>query len=295
MSNDKKSTIAEAVAAASAQLIAALQEGKTEVLKSYLEAMGRFRKYSFTNTMLIFCQNPYATRVAGFHTWKTFGRSVSKGQHGIMIMAPMVRTARAKADSKIVSIAEEPRQYVSFRPVYVFDEAQTEGEAMPDLRSNCVEGDATAHLARLVKHVAASGITLEYGDAAMSADGRSYGGKIVVKSGMPEAETFSVLVHELSHEMLHKGDRRKDTTKTVRETEAEAVAHVVCSALRFATNGASETYIGLYNGDADLLMASLSLIQKTATDILVAIADTTEQEATDAGLQEPAAPLPLAA
>lgn len=121
MATDKKSTIAEAVAAASAQLIAALQEGKSEVLKSYLEAMGRFRKYSFTNTMLIFCQNPYATRVAGFHTWKTFGRSVSKGQHGIMIMAPMVRTARAKADSKIVSIAEEPRQYVSFRPVYVFD------------------------------------------------------------------------------------------------------------------------------------------------------------------------------
>jgi hypothetical protein len=197
LTTDKKSTIAEAVAAASAQLIAALQEGKTEVLKSYLEAMGRFRKYSFTNTMLIFCQNPYATRVAGFHTWKTFGRSVSKGQHGIMIMAPMVRTPRAKADGKIVSIAEEPRQYVSFRPVYVFDEAQTEGDPMPDLRSNHVEGDATAHLARLVKHVAASGITLEYGDAAMSADGRSYGGKIVVKSGMPEAETFSVLVHEL--------------------------------------------------------------------------------------------------
>ena len=69
----------------------------------------------------------------------------------------------------------------------------------------------------------------------------------------------------------------------------------MCSALGFATNGASETYIGLYNGNADLLMASLSLIQKTATDILVAIADTTEQETSDAGLQEPAAPLPLAA
>jgi hypothetical protein len=42
-------------------------------------------------------------------------------------------------------------------------------------------------------------------------------------------------------------------------------------------------------------MASLSLIQKTATDILVAIADTTEQETSDAALQESAAPLPLAA
>ena len=68
MSTDKtKSTIAEAVAAASQQLIAALKEGHTEVLKRYLEAMGRFRKYSFTNCMLIFCQKPDATRVAGFH------------------------------------------------------------------------------------------------------------------------------------------------------------------------------------------------------------------------------------
>ena len=73
------------------------------------------------------------------------------------------------------------------------------------------------------------------------------------------------------------------------------MAHVVCSSLGFATNGTSETYIALYEGDADLLMASLSLIQKTATDILVAIADPVEPEANDAGLQESAAALPIAA
>jgi hypothetical protein len=59
-------------------------------------------------------------------------------------------------------------------------------------------------------------------------------------------------------------------------------------------HGASETYIGLYEGDADLLMASLSLIQKTATDILVAIADPIEQESRDADSKEPI-DLPLAA
>jgi hypothetical protein len=35
------------------------------------------------------------------------------------------------------------------------------------------------------------------------------------------------------------------------------VAHVVCSSLGFATNGASETYIAIYKGDADFLMAIL--------------------------------------
>jgi len=244
VSTDKtKSTIAEAVAAASQQLIAALKEGHTEVLKRYLEAMGRFRKYSFTNCMLIFCQKPDATRVAGFHTWKSLGRYVKKGERGVMIMAPMVRTKRAKSEGKVVSIDADPETYISFRPVYVFDQDQTEGDALPDLRSNRVEGDATVYLERLTKHIADSGIVLEFGDPTMGADGRSYGGKIVIKAGMPGAETLSVLVHELAHERLHKGDRRKNTTKTVRETEAEAVAHVVCSSLGFATNGASETYV----------------------------------------------------
>jgi hypothetical protein len=238
-----KSKIAEAVAAASEQLVAALKAGQTEVLKRYLEAMGRFRKYSFTNCMLIFCQKPDATRVAGFHTWKSLGRYVKKGEHGLVITAPMIHKKRAKSEGKVVSIDAESETYVTFRPVYVFDQSQTEGDPLPDLHSTRVEGDATIYLERLTKHVTDSGIALEFGDPTMGAGGRSYGGKIVIKAGMTEAETLSVLVHEVAHERLHRGDRRKNTTKTVRETEAEAVAHVACSSLGFATNGASEIYV----------------------------------------------------
>ena len=70
---------------------------------------------------------------------------------------------------------------------------------------------------------------------------------------------------------MHRGDRRKETSVVVRETEAEAVAFVVCSSLGLATNGAATNYIQIYNGDADLLMASLNLIQKAAGEILTAI------------------------
>jgi hypothetical protein len=72
------------------------------------------------------------------------------------------------------------------------------------------------------------------------------------------------------------------------------VAFIVCSALGLSTNGAAADYIGLYNGDADLLMASLALIQQTATAILVAIADPTKLESSDANSKEPV-DLPLAA
>jgi antirestriction protein ArdC len=296
MTTDKKSTIAEAVAAASEKLIAALKEGKSEVLAQYLEAMGRFRSYSFNNIMLIFTQRPDAKRVAGFNTWKALGRFVRKGEHGIMIMAPMVLKRKAKSKGTLLEITDgKPKTFVSFRSVYVFDEAQTEGAELPSLRVNKVEGDATAHFERLVKHVADSGIVFEYGEPTMEADGLSYGGKIVLKGGMTGAESFSVLVHEFAHERLHKSDRRSETTKAVRETEAEAVAFVVCSSLGLDTNGAAADYIALYNGDAALMMASLNLIQQTATEVLVAIAESAKQENDDAGLEAEPASLPLAA
>jgi hypothetical protein len=93
---------------------------------------------------------------------------------------------------------------------------------------------------------------------------------------------------------MHKGDRRKETTKTVRETEAEAVAFVVCTALGLATNRAAVDYIQLYRGDEELLMASLALIQQTATGILNAISDTTKSETCETSVEE-AVELPKAA
>lgn len=177
--------------------------------------------------------------------------------------------------------------------MHVFSQEQTDGDELPRFRASEVEGDVTIHYARLVKHVADLGITLEYADE-MSAQGLSYGGRIVLKSGMPAAETFSVLVHEAAHELMHKSERRKETTKAVRETEAEAVAFVVCSALGLATNGAAVDYINLYSGDAELLMASLALVQQTASGILKAITDKTENEASEAA-HEPEFALPIAA
>ena len=70
-------------------LAAALKEGKSGALEAYLSVMSRFHRYSLRNQLLIFSQRPEATRVAGFNTWKKFGRFVKKGELGILIMAPM--------------------------------------------------------------------------------------------------------------------------------------------------------------------------------------------------------------
>jgi hypothetical protein len=244
-------------------------------------------------------QRPDATRVAGFNTWKSLGRFVRKGEKGIKIIAPVVSRKKESESSTVVSIEGEQRDKSAkvlrgFRFVHVFAQEQTEGDELPRYSFSEVQGDVSVHFDRLVKHVSGLGITLEYGAADMEAHGLSYGGKIVLRSGMPAAETMSVLIHETAHEVMHKGERRKETTKTVRETEAEAVAFVVCTALGLATNRAAVDYIQLYSGDEELLMASLALIQQTATGILNAISDTTKPESSETSTEQ-TIELPIAA
>jgi hypothetical protein len=75
-------------------LIQQLEAGKSETLTAYLAAMARFHSYSFGNILSIARQRPSATRVAGFHAWKEFGRFVKRGEKGIQILAPMVGQRR---------------------------------------------------------------------------------------------------------------------------------------------------------------------------------------------------------
>lgn len=72
--------------------------------------------------------------------------------------------------------------------------------------------------------------------------------------------------------MMHRDERRNSTSKRNRETEAEAVAFVVCDAIGLDTGSASQDYIQLYDGDTELLTASLEHIQQTAAQILNAAA-----------------------
>ncbi len=91
----KNQQIKEITSKAIEQLIAALNEGRSETLTSYLTAMAKFHRYSLRNVMLIAMQKPTATQVAGFHAWHKFGRFVKKGEKGILIIAPVVNRNEA--------------------------------------------------------------------------------------------------------------------------------------------------------------------------------------------------------
>ena len=241
-------------------LVAALKEGKSGTLSAYLSAMSRFHQYSFRNLLLIFSQRPEATQVAGFNTWKKLGRWVKKGEHGIVIIAP-IRSKKAAEE-------KEEEDHIWFKASYVFDVSQTEGETLPEFAEP--SGDPGQYLELLKGLIAERAIKLEYSKDLGTAEGMSKGGVIVIKEGLPPAREFTVLVHELTHEAIHHlaGDNK---SKTVRETEAEAVAFVVSEAVGLTTGTSSSDYIQLYRGDTDTLKESLEAVQKTAAAIISAL------------------------
>lgn len=257
LADDALDTLADALAA-----------GKSGTLHAVLQAAARFHRYSFRNIMLIATQRPDATHVAGFNAWKKLGRFVKKGEHGIVIVAPIpIRSDASEVAESGVTASESAG--IRFKAAYVFDVAQTDGEPLPEHAT--VSGEPGQFTERLKSFIAGKGIVLEYLPDLGGPDGTSSGGKIQVRTGLTPAEEFSVLAHELGHELLHRDADRATTTKTQRETEAEAVAFVLTTAVGLDTSTAASDYIQLYNGDKDTLAASLGRIQHVAAEIIDAL------------------------
>ena len=244
------------------QLAALLEQGHSEQLTRLLQTMARFHRYSLHNVCLILAQRPAATRVAGFHAWRTVGRFVRKGEKGIAILAPILSRRSQETDE------DKSRLVVGFRPAYVFDVEQTDGAPLPHLAE--AAGDPGDHTAALKRVIAADGIMVEYADDLGGALGVSCGGRIRILIGLSRASEFEVLTHEYAHELLHRGSDRPGSRDT-RELEAEAVAFVVGQAVGLEVAEAARDYIQLYRGDSTALAGALDRIQRTASGILRAL------------------------
>lgn len=262
------------------ELIRAVEAGKSQKLIEYLKAMAKFHNYSLNNAILIGFQKPDATRVAGYRTWQKLGRFVKKGEHGIVIMAPIVYRKKIEPEEDDDKEIEEETVTI-FKTVHVFDISQTDGKPLPEFAR--VDGDPGIYTERLRKYVSSKGIKLEFREAIGSAEGMSCGGVIKLKKGLSVAEEFSVLAHEVAHELLHKSRDNISKDKKVREIEAEAVAFVICSGIGLEVNSSSSDYIQLYDGDKETLMESLGRIQRTASEILEAVLDKVSEGKTTNG------------
>lgn len=248
----------------------------TEEWKRYLAFQGQFHSYSFHNTLLIFLQKPDATMVAGFHRWKAMGRFVRKGERGISILAPMFHT---KPEDEVLSElvlhktkGETGRKTLfGFRPVYVFDVEQTDGEPIPNVDTPVIMYGHTGWYESLRETCPFPICEVPDGEDGVLGSFRHRTQSIEIVETLPEAQKTKVLIHEWAHGILHGLSDRPE--RETRELEAESTAFVVASALGFDTADYSFGYIAGWRGEEAVktLKACGTRIQKAADTILTAL------------------------
>lgn len=230
-----------------------------EAWQGYLNAMGKFHRYSFNNQMLIHIQRPDATRVASFKVWKELGRPLRKGERGISILAPLLvaekddhGVPKRDADGKVI------KKYVGAMPTTVFDISQTEGDDLPTAEWDrpLQETPPDGYISDLTAAVEREGYTVVYEKSAGGAKGSTSRTERIVRINpdLTPGEEATTLAHELGHVMCgHMDEERLGDYHTGHggrrgdmEMEAESFAYVLSRANGMETHlrGASEYVAG---------------------------------------------------
>jgi hypothetical protein len=237
--------------------------------QAYLDTQSKFHSYSFGNAALIGIQNPDATRVAGYNKWKELGRQVRTGEHGIAILAPIIRTKKDEGGDK-----EKDHKYVAgFTSATVFDISQTDGEPLPEI-APLLTGVAPEGQFRGISEVAGGfGFRVERRELTGGTNGYCSPSEklIVVESRNDEVQQVKTLAHELGHALLH--EEGNDLPREHKEIEAESVDYVVSQALGIDSGGYSFGYLTSWgHGDPEAvekqLKSSGQRIQKASHQII---------------------------
>jgi antirestriction protein ArdC len=282
MTNHASPSSEERLAALHDKLITAVADlVHSERWQQMLTAAARFPTYSPSNVLLIAAQRPEATQVAGIRTWNSLGRRVTKGEHGIAILAPCTYrtrnghytttpTAHPSAERTSGTEPVTMPELRGFRVVHVFDVSQTDGPPLPDVEPHLLLGTSPEHLwdhlAGLVTHDA---YVLERGSCPARVNGyTAYATRTVrVRDDVEPAQAAKTLAHELGHIRADHEHRFPDYARSSQcrgraEVEAESIAYLVAASSGLDTTDYSLPYIaGWSDGRLDLL-------RETATQVL---------------------------
>lgn len=270
------------------------ESGDMEKYRNYLRTMSRFYNYSLNNQALIHLQRPDATLVAGYNRWRDkFSRHVLRGEKGITIIAPTPYKKKIEqekldpdtnlpildADGKVIT-EEKEIEIPMFRPVKVFDYAQTDGKPLPERVASPVAnltGSVENYEAFMEALRRSSPVPVEFKPLSADVDGY-FSPKfqsITLREGMSEVQTVSAAVHEIAHAKLHnyalqQPEERRHKSRNTEEVEAESISFMVCAYFGIETGANSFGYVATWSKNAELpeFRASLDTIGKTANGII---------------------------
>ena len=255
------------------ELTAQLEAGVAALRESgeyqrWLDTAARFHSYSWGNQLLISIQRPDATRVAGFHAWKGLGRHVLKGEHGIRILAPT--RFQKTCECGDACDCRATGEAIGFRTVSVFDVAQTDGAALPEIVT-LLAGDGLGLTPALAALATAEGLTVDRDPANARNGANGYYSRdralIWVRPDVDDAQAAKTLAHELAHHFAeHKvnGHCREEG-----EIIAESVAYIVMGHFGIDAGGYTFGYLASWTPDnPKLFREKLGEIQRAAATII---------------------------
>ena len=268
-----------------------LMAGTKEIYESgkwaeYISVMSKFPNYSINNCILIASQCPHASYVCGYKKWNEFKRNVVKGESGIMIFAPIkgkIEVEEPKFDEKNQPVLNDDgtqsteritREYKSFRPCYVFDLSQTEGEPLPTLATRLEESVEDYEVLKNVL-MTISPVPVSFEEIPGNANGYYSPSemRIVVRDDMPQLQTIKTMLHEIAHATYGHGSKDDKWDKESREIQAESTAFWVAGMLGLDTGDYSFGYITGWSKDREIseLKDNLELIKNTANELVTKI------------------------
>ncbi len=262
---------AERLNTAHAQMTAAVDKlASSEDWSAFLAFAAKLHSYSAGNRMWLFEQAMMRGwddlgHVAGFRTWLALGRNVRKGEHGLMVLAPVRVKVREDDGSERWALR-------GFKVEHVFAACQTDGdgEIPAPVRCELLTGegpDGAWHA--LAAQVEARGFTITRAPLFPANGTTSFATRIVtISDRLEDAAAVKTLAHELAHVMLHEhADYHANRGRC--EVEAESVAYLVCSELGLTSDQYSFPYVATWSGgEAKIVTATADTAIKCAAEIV---------------------------
>jgi hypothetical protein len=276
---EQRVTMATKVAAAQAILeaeIVKLHSGEDWL--NYLDFAAKLHAYSPNNAQLITLQHSRAFEegrvedpcpgfVAGFNTWRAFGRQVKKGQRGYAVLAPVRYMQRSVASGDGVVRVLRPGESLDpgdtehiqqvlcgFKVEYVFSQSQTAGVALPEPpMPKLLEGEGASGLGEAVMNLvtergfmvtAASLAELNGANGVTDFMARS----VRIREDMDDAAMVKTMIHEAAHVLLHETAPGSLLDRPRQEVEAESVAFIVAAAHGMSSGDYSFPYVAAWAG-----------------------------------------------
>lgn len=232
-----------------------LARGHTEGFLEVLAFYQKFWRYSARNLLLIRCQKPDATQVAGYSTWQRLDRQVRKGAQAIWIWAPIVKKEREDGEEREICLG--------FRPAAVFDAsdlADIETNPLPSIWRPLPD-DCEDEYWRAVAAIGRRGIRVTEASLPRGVQGTATADAITVSNRIGDSRNrLATLLHEYAHCLAHFGLLVAGKTNQQCELEAEAACFVAMKILGLDYPFARD-YLLNFKATPDALHQSLGAIQ----------------------------------